>query len=489
MPASRHLGKVLAHAEREHSSARTMRPAESLPLYKKFLKIEEHRLRLRHQYGGGGREICALRVEMIDVLLRYIFDAAAGIGKKDVAPAPLTVIALGGYGRRELNPFSDVDIMFLHDKNRGDISAYATHVIEQILYLLWDVGFKVGHSTRSIADAIEQANKDMLTKTAMLESRSLAGDSDLAARFRTAFRQQCVRGHQREYVELRMQDQATRHAKFGNSVYVQEPHLKSGCGGLRDYQNLLWMTFFKDGALTTTHLVGKDWLSEPDRRRIEAAYDFVLRLRTDLHYATGRATDTLHFTVQDQVAERLGYSQKRGSLRNEALMKDYYEHTRNIFRVTERITEQFASGRASSTTRSLFSFLPRLKSAEEKLGRFRIRQGQLFAQSSDIFEEAPGTMMEVFELAQLRRLEMSPDLSDLFTRNLGLITGTFRTTRGPREIFRRIVSRKGEVGRVLRMMHKVDFLGRYVPEFGQLTCLVQHEFFHRYTADEHTLVC
>ncbi|MEY2575389.1 MAG: [protein-PII] uridylyltransferase, partial [Verrucomicrobiota bacterium] len=154
-----------------------MRPAESLPLYKKFLKIEEHRLRLRHQYGGGGREICGLRVEMIDVLLRYIFDAAASIGKKDVAPTPLTVIALGGYGRRELNPFSDVDIMFLHDKNRGDISTYATHVIEQILYLLWDVGFKVGHSTRSIAEAVEQANKDMLTKTAMLESRSLAGDS------------------------------------------------------------------------------------------------------------------------------------------------------------------------------------------------------------------------------------------------------------------------------------------------------------------------
>ena len=489
MPASRHLGKVLAHAERELASARTMRPAESLPLYKKFLKIEEHRLRLRHQYGGGGREICALRVEMIDVLLRYIFDAAANIGKKDVAPTPLTVIALGGYGRRELNPFSDVDVMFLHDKNRGDISTYATHVIEQVLYLLWDVGFKVGHSTRSIAEAVDLANKDMLTKTAMLESRSLAGDSHLAARFRTAFRQQCVRGRQREYVELRMQDQATRHAKFGNSVYVQEPHLKSGCGGLRDYQNLLWMTFFKEGALTTTHLVGKDWLSEPDRRRIEAAYDFLLRLRTDLHYATGRATDTLHFTVQDQVAERLGYSQKRGSLRNEALMKDYYEHTRNIFRVTERITEQFASGRASSTTRSLFSFLPRLKSAEEKVGRFRIRQGQLFAQSSDVFEETPEAMMEVFELAQLRRLEMSPDLSDLFTRNLGLITGNFRSAKGPREIFQRIVSRKGEVGRVLRMMHKVDFLGRYIPEFGQLTCLVQHEFFHRYTADEHTLVC
>ncbi len=491
MPASRHLEKVLAHAERELASARTMPPAESLPLYKKFLKIEEHRLLLRHQYGGGGREICALRVELIDVLLQHIFAAAVSFAESGrvMSPTPLTVIALGGYGRRELNPFSDVDIMFLHDKNRGNISTYATQVIEQILYLLWDVGFKVGHSTRSIAEAVHLANKDMLTKTAMLESRPLGGDSHLAERFRTAFRQRCVRGREREYVELRMQDQATRHAKFGDTVYVQEPHLKSGCGGLRDYQNLLWMTFFKEGALTTTHLVGKDWLSEPDLRRIEAAYDFLLRLRTDLHYATGRATDTLHFNVQDQIAHRLGYAQKRGTLRQEALMKDYYEHTRNIFRVTERITEQFASGRSSSTTRSLFSFLPRLKSAEESLGHFRIRQGQLFAQSSDVFEKTSEAMMEVFELAQRRRLELSPDLSDLFTRNLGLITGAFRGSKGPREIFQRIVSRKGEVGRVLRMMHRVDFLGRYVPEFGQLTCLVQHEFFHRYTADEHTLVC
>lgn len=491
MPASRHLGKVLAHAERELASARTMRPAESLPLYKKFLKIEEHRLRLRHQYGGGGREICALRVELIDVLLQHIFDAAVSFAGRDggAAPPPLTIIALGGYGRRELNPFSDVDIMFLHEKNRGHISTHAAQVIEQILYLLWDVGFKVGHSTRSVGEAVDLANKDMLTKTAMLESRPLAGDGQLANRFRTAFRHDCVRGHEREYVERRMQDQLARHAKFGDTVYVQEPNLKSGCGGLRDYQNLLWMTFFKEGMLTTTHLVGKDWLSEPDRRRIEAAYDFLLRLRTDLHYATGRATDTLHFNVQDHIAQRLGYTQKRGTLRQEALMKDYYEHTRNIYRVTERITEQFASGRSSLTTRSLFSFLPRLKTPEERLGHFRIRQGQLFAQSSDAFEQAPEAMMEVFELAQLRRLELSPDLSDLFTRNLGLITGAFRSSKAPRDIFHRIVSRKGEVGRILRMMHRVDFLGRYVPEFGQLTCLVQHEFFHRYTADEHTLVC
>src|SRR5438067_9238847 len=215
--------------------------------------------------------------------------------------------------------------MLLHGQSARKVPPYLEQIVEQILYSLWDIGFKVGHSTRSIKEAITQANRDMRTKTSMLESRHLAGEAELAREFRDQFRSKCVAGNERGYVEMRMQDQIARHKKFGNSVYVQEPHLKSGCGGLRDYQNLLWMTFFKEGALTTTYLVGRDWLSEADRKRIEAAYDFLLRLRTDLHYATGRATDTLHFNLQDQLAARLGYPQKQGTLRNEALMKDYYE--------------------------------------------------------------------------------------------------------------------------------------------------------------------
>src|SRR5205807_165133 len=369
------------------------------------------------------------------------------------------------------------------------LSPFIEQIIEQILYLLWDIGFKVGHSTRTIKEAIAQANGDMLTKTAMLESRYLAGDPKLAAALRKQFRAKCVAGYEREYVEMRMEDQAARHTKFGDSVYMQEPQLKSGCGGLRDYQNLLWMTYFKEGALTTTHLVGKDWLSETDRRRIEAAYDFLLRVRTDLHYATGRATDILHLNVQEQIAKRLHYSQQNGQLQSEAFMREYYEHTRNIFRVTERITAQFASGRATERTRSLFSFLPLMRMDETRLESFFIRTGQLNTDQRDLFHKDPAQMMRVFQLAQEHAVDLSPDLADLLSRRLGQITRTYRYAKAPRVTFMAILSRKGEVGRVLRMMHRVDFLGRYIPEFGQLTCLVQHEFLHRYTADEHTLVC
>ena len=493
MKTSRHLEQVLAHAASRLAATGTRRPTEVLPLYKKFLKVEEHRLRLKHQAGGGGREICARRAELVDVLLQYVFGAAETSARGNgAAKVPLALVALGGYGRGELNPFSDIDVMLLHDQEKKGISPHLEEMVQQVLYLLWDSGFKVGHSTRSIKEAVAQANQDMRTKTAMLESRFLAGDADLAREFRRQFRSKCVDGSEREYVELRIQDQVARHKKFGDSVYLQEPNLKSGCGGLRDYQNLLWMTYFKEGSLSTNQLVGKDWLSESDQRRIENAYDFLLRLRTALHYATGRATDILHISLQEQIAKRLDYSSGnpedfRGS---EELMRDYYEHTRNIFRVTERITEQFVSGYVTNKTRSLFSFLPLMRTHKTAVGDFFfVRNKQLHPARRDLFRRDPEQMMRAFEIAQERGLDLSPELEDLLSRSLGQVTRTYQYARGPRAIFKDILSKKGRVGRILRMMHRVDFLGRYIPEFGQLTCLVQHEFLHRYTADEHTLVC
>src|SRR5438105_2042023 len=491
MKASRELEKVLAHAESRLAPTGARRPTEVLPLYKKFLKVEEHRLRLRHQAGGGGREICAGRAELVSVLLRYAFGAASSVAVRENGELemPLTLIALGGYGRGELNPFSDVDVMLLH-RQSAEISPRLKEMVNQILYLLWDSGFKVGHSTRSIKEAIAQANSDMRTKTAMLEARFLAGDTQLAGEFREQFRAKCVVGHERDYVEMRMDDQVARHKKFGDSVFLQEPNLKSGCGGLRDYQNLLWITYFKEGSLSTNQLVGKDWLSESDQRRIEGAYDFLLRLRTDLHYATGRATDTLHLNLQEQIASRLGYSARKGQLRSESLMRDYYGHTRNILRVTERITQQFVRGHVTSKTRSLFSFLPLARANKTPLGQFFfIENKQLHPARRDVFRNDPEQIMRAFELAQEHEVDISPELEDFLSRSLRHVTRTYQYAREPRAIFKSILSQKGRVGRILRMMHRVDFLGRYIPEFGQLTCLVQHEFLHRYTADEHTLVC
>ncbi len=488
---SRHQDKVLQHAERELAPARDAAPTHLLPLYQKFLKIENHRLRLRHQAGGGGREVCASRASLIDVLLRHIFAAASASAqeKNGTKVAPVSLIALGGYGRGELNPGSDIDVMFLHPHTGDEVPQSLAHTVEQVLYFLWDIGLKVGHSTRSVREAVAQANREMLTKTAMLEARHLIGDVALFQRFRARFRTQCVQGHEKEYIAARMEDQARRHEKFANNVYLQEPNVKRGCGGLRDYQNLLWITDFKEGALTTTHLVGKDWLSAGDRRRIDLAYDFLLRVRTQLHYTNERTTDVLHLSLQSEIARQLGYLQKTPVARSEAFMKDYYEHTRNIFRITERLTERFATGTATTTRRLFFPLLPRRKAREEYFENFFSRGGQLHVSDPQLFTRQPEQLLKAFEHAQERKLELSAELTDLLSRRRRLVTREFRYGKAPREIFARILRRKGEVARILRRMHEVDFLGRYLPEFGPLTCLVQHEYFHRYTADEHTLVC
>src|SRR5436189_6058051 len=195
MATSRHLEQVLAHAANQLAPTGARRPTEVLPLYKKFLKVEEHRLRLKHQAGGGGREICGRRAELVDVLLQYVFGAAATAARgNEAAKVPLALVALGGYGRGELNPFSDIDVMLLHHQGKKGISPHLEEMVEQVLYLLWDSGFKVGHYTRSIKEAVAQANQDMRTKTAMLESRFLAGDADLAREFGRQFRSKCCKG-------------------------------------------------------------------------------------------------------------------------------------------------------------------------------------------------------------------------------------------------------------------------------------------------------
>ena len=326
-----------------------------------------------------------------------------------------------------------------------------------MLYFLWDVGLKVGHSTRSVREAVAQANSDMLTKTAMLEARHLTGDEELYQRFRAQFRSHCVQGHVKEYIAARMEDQTRRHAKFANNVYLQEPNVKRGCGGLRDYQNLLWITYFKEGALTTTHLVGKDWLSTGDRRRIDRAYDFLLRVRTQLHYTNERSTDVLHLTLQSEIARRLGYNQSTPVARSEAFMKDYYEHTRNIFRITERLTKRFATGTATTPRRLFFPLLPRRRAHEEHFGNFFSRSGQLHVSDPQLFAREPEQMMKAFEYAQERKLELSAELTDALGRRLRYVTREFRYGKPPREIFARMLGRKGEVARVLRLMHEVGF--------------------------------
>lgn len=486
----RHREKVLASAEQQLAAQGKLGTPELIVLYKKFLKIEEHRVLLQHKSGGGGRQICGLRASLIDVVLRHLLQLALPEGGQKNTP-PLAIVALGGYGRAELNPFSDVDIMFLvADSSRG-LPAVLNEAIQRIYYVLLDSGLKVGdHSTRTVAEAIKQANADMLNKTTMLEARLVAGDEQLFEQFRERYLRQCVEPYVDDYIAARVANQAERHEKFGRKVSMQEPNIKNGCGGLRDYQNLLWMAFFKFRVQTTAGLVEKKFCNEAERRQLEKAYDFLLRTRTELHYLNQRPADVLVLSQQTPLATRLGYTQKNILRRSEAFMRDYYHHARNIYHLTGVLSERMALPMPDpNAKRGLLGLLRRGRPQIERFDGFYSTDGMLYHESRDIFTQDHSRLMRLFQHLQQRHLRMSAELQHLVLRRLHLVDKTFCYAKATRETFVAICSRKGQVGHILRAMHEVDFLGRYIPEFGQLTCLVQHEFFHRYTADEHTLVC
>ena len=486
----KHREKVLAHAEQELRSQGALDSKELLKLYKKFLKIENHRIELKHRAGGGGREICAQRASLLDIVLRHLLDTALEGVPRLGKPLRIALVAVGGYGRGEMNPCSDVDIMFLHPDKPKQLDTRFDSVVEKVLYTLWDAGFKVGHSTRSVSGAVKHANEDMQSKTANLEARFIAGDAALFKEFHAAFIEQCVVGHVDEYIAARVKDQSARHEKFGRTVYMQEPNIKSGCGGLRDYQNLLWISFFKERVQTTAGLVEKKLINETERRQLDAAYDFLLRIRTELHYLNKKSTDVILMNQQVQIANKLNYPQKSILRRSEAFMRDYYQHARCIYGITELLSERLSIPAPALTGGGLLRFLRKPKPAKaETFDGFVSRDGRLYAESSNIFNQEPERLMRLFQHLQQRNLKLSADLAQLIRRRLHLCDRTFQYSKAARETFLAICSRKGEVGEILRAMHRIDFLGRYVPEFGELTCLVQHEFFHRYTADEHTLVC
>ena len=465
------------------------------PRYRNFIKIETHRLRMFHRGGGSGREVCEGRSVMVDELLRHLMDAihqTAGLEFQRLAPS-LSLVAIGGYGRGELNPCSDIDIMLLHtnEVSSGKARPYLAIIINTLIPMLWDVHLKPGHSVRSLTDCVDVANKDMQSKTSLIEARTVWGNGELFKIFQDTLIKKCVDGYEGEYIAARVQDQAARHAKFGNSATMQEPNIKNGCGGLRDYQNLLWMAFFKYRTRTTADLVKQGMISLAEARQLDRAYDFLLRARNELHYHANRAGDVLSKAVQPAVARGLGYTERSPSRRLETFLSDYFNHSRNIYLITTSVERRLAllpQPRLLPSIRAMIrQRLDRMK--EQVLDGFKFLNGEIHAATPRVFQEQPARLMRVFLYAQQRGLKLHANLIQLLRQSLPLVDRSFTRDAHVRESFLEILNQRGSVAPTLRVMHDAGFLGKYLPEFGKLTALVQHEFFHQYTADEHTLMC
>ncbi|MEY2427234.1 MAG: [protein-PII] uridylyltransferase [Verrucomicrobiota bacterium] len=490
------LEKIEANAATRLTLPAGRLPSEELPRYKGFLKVEAHRLKILHRAGAGGMEICKGRAAILDVLLRYLWDTSKASLSEQAQKefTDLALVAIGGYGRAELNPHSDIDFMFLQNRQVAGTRPlpYLSKIIDGILYPLWDVGLKIGHSVRSIDDCVKVANSDMQSKTSLIEARPIAGDEKLFQKFQKTVVSKCVDGYEDKYIAMRLEDQAARRAKFGNSASMQEPNIKNGCGGLRDFQNLLWMAFFKYRTRSLEDLKEHDLIGESERKQLEAAYDFLLRVRTEIHYHVDRPMDVLGKNLQPAVAFNLGYRERSPSKRIEEFMRDVYTHSRNIFLITRTLEQRLAllPQPRKRPALSLRSFLPNgRKPASELIDGFKCIDGEIHAASNRVFRDHPKRLMRVFLYAQQRGLRLHPDLAQLIRNQLALMDRAFLSDQHVRETFLEILNQRGNVAPILRAMHEVGLLGKYIPEFGQLTCLVQHEFYHQYTADEHTLVC
>jgi [protein-PII] uridylyltransferase len=491
MNRQQHITKILTRA-RKLKSAKNAKPGDQLDSYREFLKLEEHRLRLLHSRGAGGMEFAHARAHLIDVLMRTLYKNACSFCMVDKPrnQLPLIMIATGGYGRRELAPFSDIDISFIHEAAKPKDLEIVQRIVEQILYLLWDVGMKVGHFTGSFAKSFEQAAADVQTKTAMLEARLVEGDVRRFQKWQQQFRTKILQPNIAAYIKDRMMDRIVRYEKYGATVFMQEPNIKNGCGGLRDYQNILWMADVKYGLRTLAQLQENEYLTQKEMKKLEEAHDFEWRLRTELHYLNNRATEVIYLNQQDAIAVNFGYRQREAVRRTECLMRDYYLKARDIYVLSKAVYERLAIEEPADE--SAMGWKSRLNPFRKKPlllpDGFILRGNTITHPEKQPFASDPARMIRVFLYCQQHDARLSGRLQSLLRDSLSRVNKEFRYAKSHRETFLTILKQKGKVGRILRMMHEVGFLGRYVPEFEPLTCLVQHEFFHRYTADEHTLV-
>jgi [protein-PII] uridylyltransferase len=466
---------------------------ETLRLTKRFLRLKEQRIRQRHRAGMGGAEICRMRSAVMDYVCCTLWaELMASLPETTRAKVNVSVTAHGGYGRQVMSPGSDVDITFMLPGNSSNVSPELAKVIADYLLFFYDLKLKVGHGTRSVGECLKLANEHMETKTALMEARHICGEEAAYQEFRKRFDKECMDGREQEFLKARQADLAARHAKQGGTNCVQEPNVKNGCGGLRDYQNLIWMAYAKLRTLDPKALVERGLISPGGWREVEQAYDFILRTRNEMHYTERRAADVLTLRLQGLVATNLGYRNKKMLRRIEAFMRDYYTATRDILQRSSEVMDRFhlQALEDEGHKAGLLSFMVRRKTAEKKQEKFDgliSRNERLFAEKPTVFKEDPTRLMRVFLHTQQRHLRLSPELFQLMQQSFRLVSVSFRYNRAVRETFEAILARRGDVARVLRQMHRVGFLGRYMPEFGALTCLVQHEFFHRYTADEHTL--
>ncbi|MEK6709029.1 MAG: [protein-PII] uridylyltransferase [Nitrospinota bacterium] len=434
-----------------------------------------------HREGAGGIELASARASLLDAILKQVWEQAVRSGEEGASgeDPSCALLAIGGYGRGELSPASDIDLLFVLPKRSAGVSRF----VRAVLYLLWDAGFTIGHSARTIAECLKIARDDYQSETSMLEHRRVAGSREVQEEFTRRFGAHLERVGKTSHLRRRLAERAERYRSWDPSVYVQEPNIKESAGGLRDFHAVLWLS--RDfGAKGFDDIRKRGWLPEAECAAAREAYGFMLRVRAQLHIQAGAKNDMLTFPAQAEAAPALGYQDTESAMAGENLMRDYFMRARALHTFCRDFYEVLEE---QLRRRRWMNRRPRLEPIEGGLALQEFHTLVLQNGGRAVLDRPQG-LMGVFEAQYRFGCRLSPELRAFVRRSLDSVDERFRTSPEVRESFFRILEGKAGVARVLHEMHALGFLGRYFPEFEPLTCFVQYDHYHRYTADEHTLL-
>jgi len=433
---------------------------------------------------SAGHEITRGHAFLTDQLIRVMHDHVVNA----VYPAPnrsagerLTLLAVGGYGRAEMAPHSDVDIAFITPTKQ---TPWCEQVIEAMLYFMWDLGLKVGHSSRSLDDMVRMAKGDLTIRTALLEGRYLWGDQPLYEEASRRFWSEIVPGTERQFVSEKLAERNERHRRVGDSRYVVEPNVKEGKGGLRDLQTLYWIGKYLHKVTSAAELVDAGLLTRAEYRAFRRAEGFFLAVRCHLHQLTGRTEDRLTFDLQREVARRMQFADRPGKSAVERFMQYYFLQAKHVGSLTgvflAHIDEQFSR----KTARGL---LAGFRQRGRVLKGYKVFGGKIAAPSDDFFARDPVRLIEVFQLAEEHGLEVHPETMRMASRDAVAIKGRVRNDKRANQLFLGLLAGRNDPETVLRWMNEAGVFGRFVPDFGRVNAQMQFDMYHHYTVDEHTI--
>ncbi|RVU07938.1 [protein-PII] uridylyltransferase [Novosphingobium umbonatum] len=433
---------------------------------------------------GAGHDCAEAQAFLVDQLLRLIHDHVV----TDVYPSAnrstgerLTIMAVGGYGRGEMAPHSDVDVAFLTPIKQ---TPWCEQVIEAMLYFLWDLGLKVGHSSRSLDDMVRMSKADITICTAMLEGRFVWGDQALFDEARRRFFAEVVAGNERHFVAEKLAERNDRHKRLGDSRYVVEPNVKEGKGGLRDLHTLYWIGKFLHKVRNAAELVDVGLLTEEEYRAFRKAENFFWAVRCHLHTLTGRAEDRLTFDQQRQIAARMNFADRPGKSAVERFMQYFFLQAKQVGSLTGVFLAQLEE---QSEKKRKTGFLATLRGRTKTIKGYKVSHARIAAPRDNWFAEDPVRLLEIFTIADAEGFEIHPETMRQIARDAKLIDAEIRKSTRANALFMDLLTSRHDPETVLRWLNEAGVFGRFIPEFGRVNAQMQFDMYHHYTVDEHTI--